>query len=105
MENLPSTFWDSDASYGNTTRIVDSEQNKDFTQLLIFIAQTIISSVGIIANGTVAIVFLNHKKFRQKIPNMFIINQVDLFLYPSFKKTQQEVLCAYSHLCQLNLTH
>ena len=83
MENIACTFWDSDTSGDNATRIVDSEQDKDFTQLLIFISQTIISSVGIIANGTVAIVFLNHKKLRQKIPNMFIINQVDALYFNS----------------------
>ena len=35
-----------------------------------------IASVGIIANLTVAVAFLNHQKLRKKIPNIFIINQV-----------------------------
>ena len=35
-----------------------------------------IASVGIIANMTVAVAFLNHRKLRKKIPNIFIVNQV-----------------------------
>ena len=35
-----------------------------------------IASVGTIANLTVAVAFLNHRKLRKKIPNIFIINQV-----------------------------
>ena len=42
----------------------------------ILIIQSTIASVGIIANFTVIVVFLNHKKLRRKIPNIFIINQV-----------------------------
>ena len=34
------------------------------------------ASVGIVANLTVVVAFLRHKKFRRKIPNIFIINQV-----------------------------
>ena len=37
--------------------------------------QSSVASVGIIANLTVIVVFLNHKKLRRKIPNIFIINQ------------------------------
>ena len=40
------------------------------------IIQSSVASVGIIANLTVIVVFLNHKKLRGKIPNIFIINQV-----------------------------
>ena len=40
------------------------------------ILSTTISILGIIANLTVVIAFLNHHKLRRKIPNMFIINQV-----------------------------
>ena len=38
----------------------------------------VLSTVGIIGNLTVVIVFLNHSKFRKKIPNIFIINQVSV---------------------------
>ena len=34
------------------------------------IIQSSVASVGIVANLTVIVVFLNHKKFRQKIPNI-----------------------------------
>ena len=40
------------------------------------IIQCAIASVGIVANLTVIIVFLNHKKLRRKVPNIFIIYQV-----------------------------
>ena len=40
------------------------------------IIQSTTASVGIIANLTVVVVFLNHKNLRRKIPNIFIINQV-----------------------------
>ena len=43
---------------------------------LVRIIQSSVASVGIIANLTVIVVFLNHKKLRRKIPNIFIINQV-----------------------------
>ena len=45
------------------------------------ISLTVISCVGIIANVTVVVIFLNHRKLRQKIPNIFIINQVLLNKY------------------------
>ena len=43
---------------------------------LMVIVHSLIASIGIISNFTVVFVFLNHKKLRGKIPNMFIINQV-----------------------------
>ena len=42
----------------------------------VMVASSVIASVGIIANFTVIVVFVNHKHFRQKIPVQFIINQV-----------------------------
>ena len=45
---------------------------------IMMLLQCIIASVGIIANLTVITVFLNHKKLRGKIPNRFIINQVNI---------------------------
>ena len=46
------------------------------------ILQSVIASVGIIANLSVIIVFLKHKKLRLKIPNRFIVNQVSyIFSY------------------------
>ena len=40
------------------------------------IIQSTVASVGIVANLTVVVVLLNNKKLREKIPNVFIINQV-----------------------------
>ena len=40
------------------------------------IIQSAVASLGIITNLTVIAVFLNHRKLRRKIPNIFIINQV-----------------------------
>ena len=49
-------------------------QSEQFDVMMLL--QCIIASVGIVANLTVVIVFLNHKELRRKIPNRFIINQV-----------------------------
>ena len=48
----------------------------DVTPESMNIIQSAIACVGIIANSTVILVFVNHKKLRRKIPNIFIINQV-----------------------------
>ena len=55
-----------------TSSRIDSDKSLDIMMVL----STAISSVGIIANLTVVIIFLNNKKLRCKIPNIFIINQV-----------------------------
>ena len=49
-----------------------------FTMMVI---HSTIASLGIITNFTVIVVFLNHKIFRKKTPNMFIINQVSIKLH------------------------
>ena len=53
-----------------------STGDQDLMQQVVIIIQAVIASVGIVSNFTVIVAFLNHKKFRQKIPNKFIINQV-----------------------------
>ena len=63
-------------SYCNTARSISTDADNDPTQEIVAISQCVISSVGIIANSTVIIVFVNDKKLRRKIPNIFIINQV-----------------------------
>ena len=55
---------------------LDSHGKADSRSQSILIIQSTIASVGIVANLTVIVVFLNHKKLRRKIPNIFIINQV-----------------------------
>ena len=54
----------------------DNSSNDNAREESIRIIQSSVASVGIIANLTVIVVFLNHKKLRRKIPNIFIINQV-----------------------------
>ena len=55
---------------------VTTTDSEDPMQEIVAISQCVISSVGIIANSTVIVVFVNDKKLRRKIPNIFIINQV-----------------------------
>ena len=50
--------------------------NETFKVQSIRMIQSTIASLGIVTNLTVIVVFLNHKKLRRKIPNIFIINQV-----------------------------
>ena len=59
----------------NTTTNSSSFGEKS-TPRYMAIIQCVIASLGIIGNSTVIVVFLNHRKFRRKIPNIFIINQV-----------------------------
>ena len=59
-----------------------SSNNEDDSILPVnTIFHSTIACIGIIANATVVVVFLNHKKLRQKIPNIFIINQVLLITF------------------------
>ena len=59
----------------NTTEELANDTTSEALDLMA-IVHCLIASVGIISNSTVVFVFLNHKKLRGKIPNMFIINQV-----------------------------
>ena len=88
----------------------DEFQNVDVVMVL----STLIASVGIVANFTVIIVFLNDKKLRKKIPNIFIIHQVSfiftlyfstLFLVMSplgLKSRVNSLACVLHHLCAMN---
>ena len=62
--------------HNNTTETISVEETKSIDVMVLLSA--IIASVGIVANATVIFAFLNHKKLRGKIPNIFIINQVSL---------------------------
>ena len=64
----------SEFSKCNSTPSSSTEMSDNVTVMMIL--QSLISSVGIIANMTVVIVFINDRKLRVKIPNMCIINQV-----------------------------
>ena len=61
----------------NTTMVVmsqepEEEDNVDFMTIV----SAIIASVGVVANLTVVVAFARHKELRQKIPVIFVINQV-----------------------------
>ena len=60
----------------NSSTLKEASIDKQTT----FITHCTISSIGIVTNFTVIIVFLNDKKLRKKIPNIFIINQVRVIL-------------------------
>ena len=61
----------------NTTMTHNLIEGQGRTNIdIMVILQNIIASLGTVANFTVVIVFLNDRKLRCKIPNMFIIYQV-----------------------------
>ena len=62
-----------ESSLNSTSRNSNNENSRAETILII---QSTTASVGIVANLTVIVVFLNHKKLRRIIPNILIINQV-----------------------------
>ena len=62
VPNISTTYW--------------SNKHVDPRAQSILIIQSTIASVGIVANLSVIIVFLNHRKLRRKVPNIFIVNQV-----------------------------
>ena len=66
-------------NYDNTTKAMSVEETKSIDIMALLSA--IIASVGIVANATVIFAFMNHKKLRGKIPNIFIINQVGTIFY------------------------
>ena len=75
----------------NVTSVVteSSVETSEETDDVMMILHSTTASVGIVANLTVVVAFLNHKKFRRKIPNMFIINQVsDIYLFLKFWNPQ-----------------
>ena len=63
-------------SLANVSFTSNDPTNDNVRETSIRIIQSSVASVGIISNLTVIVVFLNHKKLRRKIPNIFIINQV-----------------------------
>ena len=63
----------------NTT-VDDNEIEEEHmeTAYTLLMLHSVIASVGIAGNATVATVFLTSPKYRSKIPNIFIINQVSI---------------------------
>ena len=79
MTDIITTAHDSFMNISNATEIsmIDAINGSSLQmEDIVMIVSTIITSVGIVANFTVIIVFLNDKKLRKKIPNIFIIHQV-----------------------------
>ena len=60
----------------NNTLAPDNSSVISIKEHIFPIVQSTIASVGIMANLTVIVVFLSQRKYRRKIPNIFIINQV-----------------------------
>ena len=78
---------------GNNTLIL-LENN---TPPIIITINTIIGGVGTLGNLSVILVFGKEKKFRRKIPNIFIINQVSSnFLLKS--ATQDKSVFLFLHI-------
>ena len=63
----------------NGTFVAISSASTYAINLNIRIIQTVTASLGIVTNLNVIVVFLNHKKLRRKIPNIFITNQVRVY--------------------------
>ena len=72
--SIPSFFLN--ISNGTEIPMIDSMNESSMMEDVVMIVSTVIASIGIVANFTVIIVFLNDKKLRKKIPNIFIIHQV-----------------------------
>ena len=68
-----------DDEIGSNGTLSSSERSSG-TILTITVIHSVIASVGMVGNFTVIVAFLSHKKFRKKIPNIFIINQVSIIL-------------------------
>ena len=63
-------------SLANISFTSNDPTNDNVRETTIRIIQSSVASIGIVSNLTVIVVFVNHKKLRRKIPNIFIINQV-----------------------------
>ena len=68
----------------NSTFPTIASASRNSININIRIIQTVTASVGIVGNLNVIVVFLNHKKLRRKIPNIFIINQVSVVEVDTF---------------------
>ena len=85
MTEINSTIPSQFLNISNTSEIptLDSLNDELQTVDVVMILSTLIASVGNVANFTVISVFLNDKKLRKKIPNIFIIHQVS-FIFTLF---------------------
>ncbi len=80
-EEISSTDTPTDSSDvesgGSSTFSSGGETNASALKIsFVLVAQCVLGVLGVFSNATVVLVFATHKKYRRKIPNMFIINQV-----------------------------
>ncbi len=73
--NNNGSFDENCTSFDNGTAWEEAVSSRAYSNTTL-IVQSVIGTVGVFSNATVVIVFASHKKYRRKIPNMFIINQV-----------------------------
>ena len=62
----------------NSSKFSDAEEFSSMKFDTVSILAIIIAGVGVISNFTVIVAFVNNKKLGKKIPNIFIINQVNI---------------------------
>ena len=60
----------------DATMVMLQEPEEENNINFMTIVSAIIASVGIVANLTVVVAFAKHKELRQKVPVIFVINQV-----------------------------
>ncbi len=64
--------------------------------------QVVLGVLGILSNATVIVVFASHKKYRKKIPNIFIINQVSVSFSCEHAVSQEISLKMYGNILPKN---
>ena len=63
----------------NRSRHVEENLTRRFD--VVSISAIIIAGIGIVANSTVIVAFANNRKLKNKIPNIFIVNQVIVYIH------------------------
>ena len=72
IENTTSSVLSFTSVYFTSIKSTNDNAREEYIRII----QSLVASVGIVANLTVIVVFRNHRKLRRKIPNIFTINQV-----------------------------
>ena len=93
------TYHDNNVTVNSSEAVMSADANVNETSKsvdVMMVIKFILSFIGIIGNLTVLIVFLNHRKFRKKIPNIYIINQVSFvnihFMYDFLTKLFSQII-------------
>ena len=91
----------------NGTVDLGTKSGKGREEAMVFF-HSVIASIGIVANTIVIVVFLNHKQFKCKVQNKFIINQVIVFnvlnykISVLFKQSLTIIFCSHCNLYRLS---